>query len=86
MKITNKNFSIFFVRGDPVKTLFNNFHKGPPYVKIFKKFDRADRNIKLSLKGIMHLNKQRLDTRHAVFFATQINHYQTNRVRNQNER
>ncbi len=38
MKNTNKNFSIFFVRGDPVKTLFNNFHKGPPYVKIFEKF------------------------------------------------
>jgi hypothetical protein len=48
--------------------------------------DRADRNIKLSLKGNIHLNKQRLDTRHAVFFATQINHYQTNRFRNQNER
>jgi len=37
MKNTNKNFSIFFVRGDPVKTLFNNFHKGPLYVKIFRK-------------------------------------------------
>jgi len=38
MKNTNKNFSIFFVRGDTVKTLFNNFHKGSPYVKIFEKF------------------------------------------------